>query len=229
MSTWAMAVSSSPPGGNRLFRGLSADERRSQRHEQLIEAGLRAFGSRGFHEVGVRDICAEAHLTERYFYESFENREALFLAVYERGVGRIRDAIVAALEKAQPEDMARAGLRAFLCLLRDEPLWPRIILIDVLTVGPTVGSQSFLATQGFADMVGNIVGALYPDRDLDPQLVASGLVGSTVSLVMRWAQGGFVEPLDKVLDHCALFYEALMIGHVAQPLAPGSVTRSAGS
>lgn len=188
---------------------------------------MRAFGTRGFHEVGVRDICAEAKLTERYFYESFSNREALFLAVYDRGIVRVREAILGALDGRSAEEMARAGLRAFLSLLRDEPMWARIILIDVMSVGPTVGTQSFEATRDFADLVGNIVRALYPDRDLDPQLVANGLVGSTVYLVMRWAQGGFVEPLEHVLEHCALFYDALMAGHEAQQLAPGSLRKPA--
>jgi AcrR family transcriptional regulator len=204
-----MGFSSAPPASRR-FRGLSTEERRAQRREQLLEAGIRAFGSKGFHEVGVRDICAEARLTERYFYESFPNREALFLAVYHRGVERVREAVLRALEGKAPEDMARAGLRAFLHLLSDEPLWPRIILIDVLTVGPAVGNEPFLATQGFADMVGAIVDAMYPERELDPVLIANGLVGSTIYLVMRWALGGFKEPLDYVLEHCVLFYDALM-------------------
>lgn len=218
MSTWLMGVSGSPPG-SRLFRGQSADERRKQRREQLIEAGLRAFGARGFHEVGVRDICAEARLTERYFYESFPNLEALFLAVYERGVERVREVVVAALAGVAPEQMPRAGLRAFLCFLRDEPLWPRIILIDVLTVGSVVGAQSILATQGFADLISSVVETLYTDHTLDPRLIASGLVGSTVSLVMRWASNGFQEPLEYVLDHCAVFYEALM---EKSAMAPGA-------
>lgn len=209
MSTWLIAVSSSPPG-TRLFRGLSADQRREQRREQLIQAGLRAFGSRGFHEVGVRDICAEARLTERYFYESFDNREALFLAVYERGIDRVRDAVMNGIAGLPMEQMPRAGLRAFLCLLRDEPLWPRVILIDVLTVGSVVGAQSILATQGFADLIGTVMESRFDSRALDPKLVASGLVGSTVSLVMRWASNGFQEPLEYVLDHCAVFYESLL-------------------
>jgi AcrR family transcriptional regulator len=223
MSTWLMPDSSSPPA-SRLFRGLSADERRSQRREQLVEAGLRAFGSKGFHEVGVRDICAEAHLTERYFYESFDNREALFLAVYERGVQRIREAVVSGIEGATTPDLiARAGLRAFLAFLRDEPLWSQIVLVDVMTVGPAVHTKSVVATEGFAELVGNIVEAIYPDRHLDPHLVASGLVGSTVYLVMRWATGGFKESLEHMLEHCALFYEALMAGHVPQALPPGKL------
>src|SRR6478752_6322871 len=93
----------------RRFRGLSAEQRRSKRREQLIEAGLETYGKLGFHAVGVREICAAAHLTERYFYESFENREALFLAAYDLAVARIRRAMEAALatEQGDVSTMAR--------------------------------------------------------------------------------------------------------------------------
>lgn len=84
----------------RPFRGVPSDERQAQRRRQLVEAGLDAFGTRGFHLTGVRDVCASARLTERYFYESFKNLEALFLAVYEAAVERVRSAVTRALEDA---------------------------------------------------------------------------------------------------------------------------------
>src|SRR5689334_23276052 len=144
----ASRVSSRPPV-RRRFRGQSHEERLRERRERLLEAGLATFGTRGFHSVGVREICAEAKLTERYFYESFDKRETLFLAVYERCIARIRDAIQRALKDAPPvaPRMARAGLRAFLTCLRDDPRVARIVLSDVLTISPDVGEQSRLVMQ----------------------------------------------------------------------------------
>ena len=205
----------SPAPARRPFRGLQPEERQQRRREQLIEAGLEVFGARGFHGVRVRDICVQARLTERYFYESFENREALFLAVYDHAVARIREAIVAAIA-ASPRDVvptARGALRAFLETLQGEPRLARILLIDVLTVGKDVANQSRLATQSFADLVRDLVHHLYPDIDalgLEPQLIANGLVGSAVYQAMQWAFNGFKQPLETVLDHCVLFYEALV-------------------
>jgi len=209
----------SPAPARRPFRGLQPEERQQRRREQLIEAGLEVFGARGFHGVRVRDICVQARLTERYFYESFENREALFLAVYDHAVARIREAILAAIAASPPDvvQTARGGLRAFLETLRDEPRLARITLIDVLTVGEDVANQSRLASRSFADLVRDIVNHLYPKSDalgLESGLIANGLVGSTVYLAMQWAFNGFKKPLENVLDHCVLFYEAL-VAHAA--------------
>lgn len=219
-----MPASSRSDRVGRRFRGVSAEQRVRRRREQLLEAGLEMFGTRGFHAVGVRDICAEAKLTERYFYESFANREALFSAVYERAVARVREAISSAISEAPPQltPMARAGLRAYLETLQAEPRMARILLIDVLSVGADAGNQSLLATRSFADLVRAMMQELYPGLDhthLEAQLLANGLVGSTLFLVMQWAFNGFQEPLEHILEHCVLFYEALG-AHVLNEASP---------
>src|SRR3546814_864218 len=101
---------------SRRFRGLDGEERQRQRREQLIEAGLNAFGGKGYHSTGVREICAEAKLTERYFYESFRNREALFQAVYEHAIETVRTAVMEAIARSgrAVRTLERTAIRAFL-------------------------------------------------------------------------------------------------------------------
>ncbi|TJY62284.1 TetR/AcrR family transcriptional regulator [Sinimarinibacterium sp. CAU 1509] len=196
------------------FRGIAAEERQAQRRSMLIDAGLEVFGTVGFHAATVRAICTHANLTERYFYESFENREALFAAVYEHLVSHLRDALVAALLPA-PRDvgtMARAGLTTLFGAMRDDPRYMRILFVDVFTVSDEVDRLSRRATGGFAQLVQTLVETMYPqDRraGLDPRLVAHGLVGAAMNTVMYWAYGGYKEPLETVVHNCAVLFEAL--------------------
>ncbi len=203
-----------PHRGGRKFRGRSPEERRAQRREQMLDAGRRAFGAHGFHAVGVRDLCAEAGLTERYFYESFANREALFVAVYERAVERVRDAVAAAIASAPPEAsaVARASLRAYLETLKSEPELARVLLVEVYAIGAEAGETSQEVMASFAAQIAGLVRALFPNVDdvgLDVDLVANGLFGSTMYQVIRWAHGGYATPLEQILDHCVLFYDAM--------------------
>lgn len=201
----------------RRFRGKTAEERSRDRREKLVEAGLSLFGTRGFHGVGVRDLCAEAQLTERYFYESFRNREALFLAVYERCVDQVRaatDAALAEVEDSALPALARAGLRAFFTTLREEPRMARVLLIDVLTINPDVGEQSRLAVETFAALVAELAGSMFPDllrRGLDPRLIGTGLIGATVFLAVRWASNGFGESIEAMVEHALCFYEGVAL------------------
>ena len=65
----------------RQFKGLSLSERKEARREKLIEAGIATYGTLGF-SVTVKDVCQEAKLTERYFYESFKKSEDLFQTIF---------------------------------------------------------------------------------------------------------------------------------------------------
>src|SRR5690606_12857510 len=103
-----------PTARGRLYRGADLDARRQERRTRLLAAGLERVGTVGYRAATVRSVCAEAGLTERYFYESFANGEALLVAVYEDAVARLDAAITAAVGAAEPQlgAMARAGLEA---------------------------------------------------------------------------------------------------------------------
>ena len=67
----------------RRYRGAEAEERRAQRRGQLIAAAVQVYGERGYQNATVKAVCKAAGLTERYFYESFANSEALLLASFQ--------------------------------------------------------------------------------------------------------------------------------------------------
>ena len=56
---------------SRAYRGVSATDRRDQRRQRLIDAGLQLFGTRGIAAVGIVTSAPETGLTKRYFYENF--------------------------------------------------------------------------------------------------------------------------------------------------------------
>jgi AcrR family transcriptional regulator len=218
---------SSFPHGQRRFRGLAPEERQSQRRSQIMEAALDVFGTRGFHQTGVRDICAQAKLTERYFYESFQNREALFLAVYEAATQRIAHALLSAVSAQPPgADITHVGLRAVLTLFKDDPRIARVVLIEVLTIGSV--ESAFQVSQGFAETIEQLATALYPDltkHRLQARILANGLYGATIYIAQRWALDGFREPLEEILEHSALFYDALAM-KMGVAAAPPPKTRA---
>ncbi len=83
-------VGHSTGDGGRVYGGQERDQRTSERRGQLIEAGLDLLGSaEGDHALTVRGVCKQAGLATRYFYESFTDRDALTVAVYDHVVDRI--------------------------------------------------------------------------------------------------------------------------------------------
>ncbi len=195
----------------RVYGGVSADERREQRRIALIEAGLQLFGTAGYPNAPVKKICDEAGLTQRYFYESFTDRESLLDAVYRSCVDVLRDSAAAAAltyladipEVADggpvPADrirgLAHIAFGAFLETLTVDPRRARIILIEVVGVSPALEQLRIGAIHSWAEMILGF--AARPERPTTPEdrLAAIGLVGAITQLLVDWHMAA-VSPIN---------------------------------
>lgn len=186
----------------RPYRGASEEQRRSERRARLIQAGITVFG-RGYHAATVKSVCAEAGLTERYFYQSFANREALLLAAYMEVTTHLRIRVEAALAVATqaPEARIRAALQAYFTAVREQPAAARLMLVEVLGVSEQVDRAYRRALGDFGALVqGAQRTVLAAPEGLDEDLLATALVGAVVQLAQYWLLSGYARPLAAVLD-----------------------------
>ena len=96
------------------------------------------FGTAGFAATGVKDVCRAAGLTDRYFYESFRDGRALFLAVFDAVTDELFAAVAAAVADAEPdaEEQLRAAIGTFLRALADDPRSARVVFAEAAAAGP---------------------------------------------------------------------------------------------
>lgn len=217
--TLGTAETASPvekPVRRRNFRGLSLEQRQRERRARLLEAGLQVYGTQGFFSVTVRDVCAEAKLTERYFYESFKNSEQLFKAIYMQLIERQQQAVMSAVMQAsgqQHEQMIRAGLSVFLRGLQEDPRMARILFIDAVLVGELHGTAIIEAVSRFDRMIQGFMLLMLPhthQHRVQLSLVSTGLNGYVTHIVIRWVMGGFKESFEEVLNACQVVYTAFL-------------------
>src|SRR5580692_3427895 len=86
-----------PVKGARVYRGQSNHERREDRRDRLVRAGLELFGTAGYAATSIEGICSSAGVTARHFYEHFVSREALLRAIYDEVVADAQRAVMRAL------------------------------------------------------------------------------------------------------------------------------------
>jgi AcrR family transcriptional regulator len=67
---------------------LTADRRRQQTREYLLQAAAEVFAERGFHAATLDEVAAAAGFTKGAVYSNFKNKEDLFLALLEDSYGR---------------------------------------------------------------------------------------------------------------------------------------------
>lgn len=83
------------------------------RRAQLLELGLRLFGTRAYDEVSIDDIAREANVSKGLLYHYFGGKRAFYVAVVRDGARRLREAIEPD-RSLPPPARALAGLDAYL-------------------------------------------------------------------------------------------------------------------
>jgi AcrR family transcriptional regulator len=114
---------------SRPYGGVSAGVRLAVRRQKLLDAGLELFGTRGIAATGVGDVCDQAGLTKRYFYESFQTINELAVAVFDQVTGRLAEQIVPAIIAGGGRD-PRPALTAHAGALLGDPRVVRLLAIE---------------------------------------------------------------------------------------------------
>ena len=201
----AEATSSSVGAVSRPYGGVSATDRREQRRQRLIEAGLQLFGTRGIAAVGIVDVCAEAGLTKRYFYESFASIDALAEAVFEHVTGNLVAVVAPAIEAGAGRD-PRPALTAYTRALLSDPRVVRLHAVESQT-GPLKKYRDGFPTRAvelwFA--FASEDDALPPPQEL--RLRAYGFIGAAQQIGIAWLDGHLPLTIDEVIDELVdMFY-----------------------
>lgn len=207
-------VSPSPPQSSLgRYGGASGDERQARRREQLLAAGLEVFGTVGYPASTVKAICAQAELTERYFYESFQDREDLLLAVFDWNNQYVMTAALAASEASEPtvEARARAGLGTWFRLLTEDVRRAKINSLETVGVSASLERRRREVMHAFAAYFVDVamkVGSKGRKPIMDPEIVSMALVGATNELLIDWVHGTITKSADEVVEHLVRLFVA---------------------
>jgi AcrR family transcriptional regulator len=200
-------VESPAPAPRRRYAGKSADQRRSERRETLVAAALDIWQESGWAAVTMRGVCARASLTDRYFYESFADRDALLATLWDQmrdeTLQMLLDAI-APYADAGPLDQLRAALFAVVHHVGDEPQRAQIVFGD--HAGSAILEQRRRETIQMA--VGLLIDIARPHLREDVDEVGFQVnvlmgIGGFVETMLAWRSGLVDADADALVEHLA--------------------------
>ncbi|MCU4184929.1 TetR/AcrR family transcriptional regulator [Acidiferrimicrobium sp. IK] len=210
-TTGAAADGASParaPG----WAGTTIEDRRRARQGRLLDAGLDLMGSGGTAAVTVRSVCRSARLTERYFYESFTDRDAFLLAVYERVALEAQQALAAAVAASPPDPPARARavVEAFMGIVIDDPRKGRVLLLEAFG-DPTLAAAGANLLPSFGALIEDQLPGEAGGRGPLRAMSAVSMVGALAHLFSAWLDGSITPSRRQLVDHAV----AVVLAHVA--------------
>lgn len=205
------AHSAERPAGRR-YSGRTPAERVEQRRTALLDAALELFGTQGYAVGSVKQLCGLAGLTERYFYESFRDREACLAALYDELASRLEERTLAALRATGPglDELIGAGLAGFIGYLTEDPRRARVVLIEVVGVSAAMEQRRHAVLGDYAELVAGLwSSARARPMTEHERLTCVALVGGVNHLLVDWLLGGRTHDPRRLVEVCTGLFTAI--------------------
>jgi len=175
-----------------------------------VDAAFDIAGSQGISALGVRAVCIQAGLNDRYFYESFSDRDEFVRAVYD-------DVCTRAMNTLTSAKTPREAVEQFVELMVDDPVRGRVLLL-----APAVEP---ILTRSGAEWMPNFIELLQRklSRIGDPvlqKMIATSLVGGLSSLFTAYLNGQLGATRKEFIDYCVN-----MLFNTAAPYVPSPELR----
>lgn len=200
----------------RSYAGESPEVRQARRRRRFIDSGKALFGTLGYRKTTMRNLCAHAGLTDRYFYESFASLEDLLAAVYEELAGELETAVLTAVRSADRqlpvEDLIALGLDAFFRQAENAGM-ARVIWLEVLGVSPRIDALYNGVLRRFADMLLMLVRMALPDWHMPDEVarvLSMGLIGAVSEATKDWLMTGYTQPRAGLVAGIGLIFEGVV-------------------
>ena len=109
---------------------LSRRERERQRHKtEILDAAMKLFSEKGFHNVSMNEIAAEAEFATGTLYNFFDSKEVLYREIMDAVAGNVLSLVTPILEGEADEKEKLSGfIRVSIRIFRENSAAIRLFL-----------------------------------------------------------------------------------------------------
>lgn len=202
--------------GGRIYGGLNTEQRKAQRRQKFVDAGLEVFGTEGFQSATVRKLCRQAGLTDRYYYESFSSTEDLLMAVYSQCMETLQSKLFSAVSDFAPGNdehrMVYSWLDAFLAQMEDRRI-ARVVMIEVWGVSEKVDEHYNYHVMQIIEVLIDASKRLFPHLRLtseELEITGMTLIGAMRQTVLHWMHHDYQIDRETVVNGSAQIFLGLV-------------------
>lgn len=180
----------------------------SESLEKLRTVLIELFSQGLFHQVGIRDICAQAKVSPKTVYKYFGNKEQLLEACVEQDLQSLTDKIEQALSEV--DDMAskfRVQITTVLHFYGQRPEVARMIYLNIPSVywigskSPAHSSHKKILSRVYQE--GITSGAIR--QDLKGDVVSALYSGGINRVIAHWLYSNDGSALENCSEDCFRF------------------------
>jgi TetR/AcrR family fatty acid metabolism transcriptional regulator len=181
-----------------LIRESAAESPERRTRERILDAAIRVFSRKGYHDTRVDEIVDESQTSKGAVYFHFPSKEQIFLALVDEFAGLLEKKL---LETIQSEaDGVRgvdAALRVGLDTFAKYRSLAKIFLVQAVGLGAAFEEKRLQILDRLADVIRAYLDQAIADGEippLDTRITAYAWIGAINEVVIRWVHTGEPAP-----------------------------------
>jgi AcrR family transcriptional regulator len=174
--------------------------RRRSTHEALRRVALAQFASRGFANVTVTRLAAEAGVTERTFFRHFPSKEAVLFQDYDTHLEWLADALAQRPTSESLFDAVLASVESFPHDL--EVVRQAAIARSTLISAERIAAHLRVVQSSFARVLTDFIKTRHadvPNLELVAEVAGAALAAALVTAVQKWGDDGCTGDLGGIV------------------------------
>ena len=171
---------------------------------RILEAAVKVFATKGYHDAKVDDIVSESHTSKGAFYFYFPSKQDIFLALSDTFADLLESRLTQAMEKeSHGLDQMNAALRTSLGLFSQYRGLAKVALVQAVGLGAVFEERRRALNDRLTRIIQARLERAVEDGSIPPQrtdISARAWVGALNEIVVHWIYTG-EPPLEESLPH----------------------------
>ena len=172
----------------------------NETRERILEAAVKVFATKGYHDTKVDDIVSESNTSKGSFYFYFPSKQDIFLALSDTFAGLLESRLTQAMEKEEHGvQQMDAALQASLGLFSQYRGLAKIALVQAVGLGAAFEERRRAMNDRFTKIIQSRLERAVEDGSIPPlqtEIAARAWVGALNEIVINWIYTG-VPPLEE--------------------------------
>jgi AcrR family transcriptional regulator len=205
------------PGGRRGADGLSKDQVAADQRRRLQGAMIVAVDRQGYQKTTAREVCRLAGVSERAFYELFDNKQGCFLASYDTIVSRAVERINLAYRgEEDPERRLCRAFEQFVLEAAGKPQAAQFALVETFGAGQEAFARMDRGRETFEGMMAASISNPSRGVTLSPT-IAKGIVGGVERVSRVYLLAGKIDELSATASELSTWVSSYRPWHCSTP------------
>ena len=180
----------------------------NETRERILEAAVKVFATKGYHDAKVDDIVSESNTSKGSFYFYFPSKQDIFLALTDAFTDLLEARLTQAMEKEEHGiQQMDAALRASLGLFSQYRGLAKIALVQAVGLGVAFEERRRAMNDRFTKIIQTRLERAAQDGSIPPlhaEIAARAWVGALNEIVINWIYAG-TPPLEESLPELQKF------------------------